>query len=261
MNIDPNNNREGNSTNPKPENPPPKTLEELQMQLEFLQKKYDQDIEETTTKISIMDSERVKIEKERNKLQKQLNSIKPPRISDPTKFNGTPGKLDHFLQQLDTHFQLQTERFPDDKTKILFAGMYLEGTILQTYITYQQHCSKPIEEQEEHVVKVMTNYDAFTKFLKQQCKEDDKDDSNLYYRAREKLKTKLQQYVYIQEKERKDKNLPDMTRIEMQQHTIEIDDINFKTRTNQSSYNNKKKNNNNSNNFGGKKNKKDNNGQ
>ncbi|EGX52549.1 hypothetical protein AOL_s00010g1, partial [Orbilia oligospora ATCC 24927] len=47
----------------------------------------------------------------------------------------------------------------------------------------------------------------------------------------------------------------------MQQYAIEINNINFKTHTNQSSYNNKKKNNNNSNNFGGKKNKKDNNGQ
>ncbi|EGX54386.1 hypothetical protein AOL_s00001g1 [Orbilia oligospora ATCC 24927] len=168
MNIDPTNNREGNSTNPQPENsPPPKTLEELQMQLEFLQKKYNQDIEETTTKISIMDSKKAKIEKEHNELQKRFNSIKPLRINDPTKFNGTPKKLDHFLQQLDTHFQLQTGRFPNNKTKIFFAGIYLKGTILQTYITYQQHYSKPIKEQKEHVVKVITNYNTFTKFLKQ----------------------------------------------------------------------------------------------
>lgn len=51
--------------------------------------------------------------------------FKEPHVADPDKYHGARNKLDDFLAQVTLVIEVQPSRFPNDKSKILYAGSYL----------------------------------------------------------------------------------------------------------------------------------------
>jgi hypothetical protein len=73
-----------------------------------------------------------------------------PKVNPPDQFFGEKEKMETFLAQLQLSFQLQSSRFPDDKTKILFAVSYMKGTAFNWALPYIQT---------DHTL--LTNYEEF----------------------------------------------------------------------------------------------------
>jgi Domain of unknown function (DUF4939) len=63
-------------------------------------------------------------------------SIKEPKVNPPDAFYGDKDKSDAFLAQLSLSFQLQSSRFLDDRTKVLFAISYMKGTAFNWSLPY-----------------------------------------------------------------------------------------------------------------------------
>jgi hypothetical protein len=58
----------------------------------------------------------------------QNSTPREPRLPVPDRFNGSRENFSSFLAQVETVFQLNRSRFPDDLTRILYIGSLLTGT-------------------------------------------------------------------------------------------------------------------------------------
>jgi hypothetical protein len=74
----------------------------------------------------------LRLENELLKLQQRLQPLEHI-ISLPSKFDGSRSNCRNFINQVRLIFQLQPQRFPDDKIKISFIGTLLTGSALSWF--------------------------------------------------------------------------------------------------------------------------------
>jgi hypothetical protein len=74
------------------------------------------------------------LQMENNMLKSQQHQhILEPAVSLPSKFDGTRSNCRNFINQVSLIFQLQPQRYPNDKTKTCFIGTLLSGTALSWF--------------------------------------------------------------------------------------------------------------------------------
>ncbi|KAB2572392.1 Retrotransposon-derived protein PEG10 [Lasiodiplodia theobromae] len=93
------------------------------------------------------------------------------KVKEPDTFDGTRGKLDEFLRQLQTYFHLFGTAFQDDSQKIFFAGSYLRGNAARWFEPYQEDFGKP--DQHEETTELFHNFDNFAKALRETFEDKD----------------------------------------------------------------------------------------
>ncbi|KAF3925519.1 hypothetical protein AA313_de0209478 [Arthrobotrys entomopaga] len=123
------------------------------------------------------------------------------KLPEPIKFGGSPAKLDQFLRQLGDIFLLKPRTFDTGRKKVLYAGLFLEGTIFNTYNTYREQYDEATPEEQRgklaEITKILTNYKEFTTFLRQTCGYKNKQEEAL--RKFHELKQTKSARSYFQE--------------------------------------------------------------
>ena len=91
-------------------------------------------------------------------------SIREPRVNDPTPFTGvkTDGcnNLENFLTQLNMVFRLQGSRFPDELSKVFYAASYMKDIAFKWIQPYIAAVGTAAED------PITTNYDIFCASLR-----------------------------------------------------------------------------------------------
>ena len=86
----------------------------------------------------------LKLQQAKEQLEVAATSVAPvtvsthqePRIDNPIPFDGDKARTESFLAQLNIHFELQSTRFPNDRSKVLFAISNMKGMAFDWALPY-----------------------------------------------------------------------------------------------------------------------------
>ena len=74
-----------------------------------------------------------------------------PRVTSPDPYEGNKSKTESFLTQLNVYFELQRSRFPDDRSKVLFAVSNMKGVAFDWVMPYLHADHKMLQNYDEFV--------------------------------------------------------------------------------------------------------------
>ena len=93
---------------------------------------------------------------------------KPLKVKPSETYEGTRGRLKAFFSQLELNFGFNTEQFPKDKLKVLFASTYLQGPAFNWFNSFFcDFLENTPEDQDNDTNKITQSYAKFKKKLVQ----------------------------------------------------------------------------------------------